>query len=746
MYTIFADGECIYSDVTPLETCKVVNPKLKLADSAAGSLELTLPPGNAGYNLVKRLTTDIVVYENDEELWEGRILEETIDFWKRKIIYCEGELAYLNDTIQPPHQYSVSDTTITSFLTDLLAVHNSKVPENRQFQIGIVTVIDGDQIDDDDAINRFTNYESTLECINTKLVEKLGGHLRVRHQNGVRYLDYLKDYPGSTSQEIQFGSNLLDFSTNFTAENIATVIIPRGARLDESPIEGLEAYLTVESVNEGSIYVASEAGLRQYGRVETVVDWENVTNANTLLTKAQKYLTDEQFNEMELTISAVDLHYLNPAIESIKLLDQVHCVSYAHTMPDEMYTDWNNVTEGHELKVNDRVTYEGNLYKVIQDHSKSTSLVPTTAYEYFEMVFAGKILDKMFPVTEIEMDLSDPSQTIYTMGTKVNLSLTQASSKTNSDLINQINSIPSKSSILEAARKNAFNILTGTEGGYVSFDKNADDQIIDIKITNQLEEERSTKKWLWNQGGLGYMERTNPSDNWQTVKTAITMDGGIVAERVTAGRLYGQTVEGAKIAGSEIGNGDNADTTTINILAPSGIRLAFGSKAAWQNGCNVITSSSNRNCHDGFGTKRLGTNDGCFLHWETVRRWDEGQGVYGDEAVFVAPSDRRLKENIQDIDPEKIRQLFLKLNMVQFSFKQDTINHRIRYGLIAQDTEKVLEEVGLTKEDMVHDRGDGYLKIEYEQVERLAIQAVKDLYQRVEELEREIDILKKEDK
>lgn len=75
MYTIFADGECIYSDVTPLETCKVVNPRLKLADSAAGSLELTLPPGNAGYNLVKRLTTDIVVYENDEELWEGRILE-----------------------------------------------------------------------------------------------------------------------------------------------------------------------------------------------------------------------------------------------------------------------------------------------------------------------------------------------------------------------------------------------------------------------------------------------------------------------------------------------------------------------------------------------------------------------------------------------------------------------------------------------------------------------------------------------
>lgn len=475
----------------------------------------------------------------------------------------------------------------------------------------MVTVTDGDQVDDNDAINRFTNYETTLDCINSKLVAKLGGHLRVRHQNGVRYLDYLKDYPGSTNQEIQFGSNLLDFSTNFTAENIATVIVPRGARLDESPIDGLEAYLTVETVNDGSIYVASEAGLRQYGRVETVVDWENVTNPNTLLTKAQKYLTDEQFNEMELSISAFDLHYLNPSIDSIKLLDQVHCVSYAHQMPDEMYTDWDNLSDGYKLKVNDRILYEGNLYKVLQDHDKSASLVPSTAYEYFEMIFAGKILDKMFPVTEIEINLSDPSQTIYTMGTKVNLSLTQASSKTNTDLVNQINSIPSKSSILEAARKNAFNILTGMEGGYVSFDKNADDQIIDIKITDQLEEENSTKKWLWNQGGLGYMERDNPSDDWSTVSLALTMDGSIVAERVTAGTLTGQTVQGATINGGSI-NGSRFSSQSLgggSTLIQGGIVLINNTDDCYLK----IQSASNPTHYVTFGAE----------HW-TVAREDQG--------------------------------------------------------------------------------------------------------------------------
>lgn len=569
MYTIFADEICIHSDVTPLESCKVIRPKLTLADSAAGSLEFTLPPGNAGYDVVRRLTTNIIVYENEEEIWRGRILEENVDFWKRKFIYCEGELAFLNDTIQPPCKYSVTDTTITTFLTDILAIHNSKVATDRQFQIGMVTVTDGDQQDDDDAINRFTNYESTLECINDKLVKRLGGHLRVRHQNGVRYLDYLKDYPGNTNQEIQFGSNLLDFSTNFTAENIATVIIPRGERLDESPIEGLEAYLTVESVNEGSIYVESEAGLRQYGRIETVVDWDNVTDPNVLLSKAQKYLTNEQFNEMELSISAFDLHYLNPSIDSIKLLDQVHCFSYAHTMPDEMYTDWNNLSDGTPLKVNDTVLYTGCLYRVLIDHEKSASIVPVTSYEYFEMTYSAKILDKYFPVSKIEMYLDDPSQTTYTMGTKVNLSLTQASSKTNSDLVNQINSIPSKSSILAAAKQNTFNILTGADGGYVTYKYNAQNQPTEIRIMDTLEESDATKKWVWNENGLGFMQRENPGEEWEAsdVSVALTMDGNLLART----GVIGSDSDAWSIGAHSIYNGTNSieDTTTNGVYVGS---------------------------------------------------------------------------------------------------------------------------------------------------------------------------------
>ena len=49
MYSIYADGVCIYNDVFSLDDMKVVNPKLTLEDSAAGSLEMALPHTNKAY-------------------------------------------------------------------------------------------------------------------------------------------------------------------------------------------------------------------------------------------------------------------------------------------------------------------------------------------------------------------------------------------------------------------------------------------------------------------------------------------------------------------------------------------------------------------------------------------------------------------------------------------------------------------------------------------------------------------------
>ena len=239
--------------------------------------------------------------------------------------YCEGELAFLNDSTQPQAEYH--NMTVRGFLQALIDIHNAKVGDNRKFTLGAATVTDSN-----DSLYRYTNYEKTIECINEKLIDKLGGHMRVRKERGVRYLDYLEDYPNTNSQVIRFGENLMDFTKNWDMSEFATVILPLGNRLEESEIEALEEYLTVESVNDGSKYVQSANAVKTYGWIEKVVHWDNVSTPSVLLSKAQRYLSEIQFDEMTIELKALDMNYLNVQSEEIKLLDKVKVISKPHGM------------------------------------------------------------------------------------------------------------------------------------------------------------------------------------------------------------------------------------------------------------------------------------------------------------------------------------------------------------------------------------------------------------------------------
>lgn len=541
MYEIWADDQLIYSDVTPLETVKVVNPKLTLADSAAGQLDMSLPPINVGYESIKRMTTDITVKCDGEWLWSGRVLQDDYDFWNNRKMVCEGEIAFLNDSIQPPAKYSVENTTIESFFYALIDIHNEQVGENRRFLKGMVTVTDGDQQDDDDAINRFTNYETTLECINDKLLSRLGGHLRVRHADGGRYLDYISDDTLDTnSQVVRFGVNLLDFSKNIDMSQLSTAIVPRGHRLEEESdveIEGLEPYLTVKSLpqetehneeteqdevwhDNGSIFVKNPTAVNNFGWICAVVDWDAVTIAENLYNKAVKYLKDEQYEKMTLEIKAVDLKYLNYNEDRIKFLSKLRCISEPHGM----------------------------------DHT--------------------------FIVSKIEIDLANPGNCYYTLGTDVQLSLTQSTSKVNSEVQAQIDKLPSKSEMLRAAEHNAYIMISGATNSYVHFIPGVDENgkssgIQRIEVTDgptydaDADHDESTStdpfpdslnRWIWTVGGLGHIGREDYEDAWEDISemdVAMQMNGAIVADMITAGhmncdRLDGGTIDGQLINGCTI--------------------------------------------------------------------------------------------------------------------------------------------------------------------------------------------------
>lgn len=161
-----------------------------------------------------------------EEIWEGRILSENGDFKNRRVIYCEGELAYLNDTRQPPVVYT--NVSFRTYVDKIIAVHNSKASYNRKFVVGTTWEPTKRKDSDEDVeTTHTTNFETTLELLNN-LVNDYGGHLRVRKHNGVRYIDWLEDFPTTSNQTIRFGKNLLDFTKTYDLSNMCTALYPTG--------------------------------------------------------------------------------------------------------------------------------------------------------------------------------------------------------------------------------------------------------------------------------------------------------------------------------------------------------------------------------------------------------------------------------------------------------------------------------------------------------------------------------------
>lgn len=434
MYRVYCNNSPLY-DLRD-EDLVLISPIVKIGENTAGSFEFSILPKHPHYEEVNELTSVITAYDGDEEIFCGRVVEITKDLYNRKKVICEGELAYFNDSIQRPARYQ--GLTVRGYLETLVNIHNQQVKNqgiDKTFKVGAVTVQDKN-----DYIYKYTNWESTLEVIKTDLLKTYGGYLRIRKENGVRYLDYLADYPNTNTQVIEFGSNLLDFTHDMVASDIVTAVIPLGARLEDvTEVEGLDAYLTIKDVNGGVDYVYSQEAVKSYGWIFKTVKWDDVHVADNLLKKGKEYLTDIQFAQITLTVSAVDLHMLHVDMERIKVLDEI------------------------------RVTSSPNG------------------------------LDRFFPVSEMTIYLDKPSNNKLTLGTSY--SKNSLSTKTESNMTSikdKIDSLPNKSEILEEARENASQLIHSATNGHVV--TTANEQL----IMDTADKKTARKLWRWNLNGLGY--------------------------------------------------------------------------------------------------------------------------------------------------------------------------------------------------------------------------------------------------
>lgn len=132
----WVDKACIYDPGDITGTKKLISPALTREVGKAGSLEFTLPLGNVAHSALQKLMTVVEVQQDGKQIWQGRVMSHEQDFRVRQKVYCEGEMAYLNDSGAAP--YSARNVSFSQFLEWICANHNAQVDPFKAFTPGKV--------------------------------------------------------------------------------------------------------------------------------------------------------------------------------------------------------------------------------------------------------------------------------------------------------------------------------------------------------------------------------------------------------------------------------------------------------------------------------------------------------------------------------------------------------------------------------------------------------------------------------
>ena len=322
MIQLYVDDGLVY-DSRVKETA-LLGLRAQLGLNKGGAATIVLPPTHPAYNDFISYRSVVTIYRDGVLRFRGRALYPTDDFNLIRTITCEGERCFLRDGIHRPHQYH--DTPANIF-TRVVGLYNAQVESFKQFVVGTIDGISNDPImlENDEA----ETFATTLD----KLVELCGGYIIfTTNHEGRRVINWYASINYSSSQTIEFGGNLVDFSRTTSNTDLATVIVPYGAK-----DENTGARLTIASVNGGLDFIKDDEAVALRGIVAKAVYWDEILTPEALLVKAQQYLNSSKNILSSLELTAIDLSLLDQNIDSFMIGDTIKVTSRPHGVDGELY-------------------------------------------------------------------------------------------------------------------------------------------------------------------------------------------------------------------------------------------------------------------------------------------------------------------------------------------------------------------------------------------------------------------------
>ncbi len=291
----------------------IYNDKLTLEINKAGNFEFTMLSEHPNYNVIFPMVSIVKIYQDQDWIFTGRVTDCNKDFYKCKLIYCEGVFSYLCDSIVRPYTWNGATR---EYIMKRINDHNAAVEEQKRFEIGVLLSEESQlQIE-------CKNYPSTMEDMQNNLNAEKGLHMEVEEKkDGRLYLNCTKEILHENSQEICFGENIIDLDERINGTTVKTVMIGIGG--------------VNKAGNQITAVVENAEAIQEFGRIEGKKEFPDIVNREELTRLTGEYLKSILEMSRTIEVQAIDLNMVNSDIEKLRL-GYVHVRSEPHGIQSKM--------------------------------------------------------------------------------------------------------------------------------------------------------------------------------------------------------------------------------------------------------------------------------------------------------------------------------------------------------------------------------------------------------------------------
>lgn len=303
---VYLDELCIYDSADQGRTMLAGSVVKTLNE--AGYAEVTLP-----YDYDFQYEIDVIPLrtlvrivreagvEDDPLLFRGRLLSVRDSLYGSKTLVCEGELAFLKDSVIRPQTFT---GTLYQIFAGILSRHNGQVEAWKRFLAGACTVTT-----EESSPSITVNEATSTSAVFAQLISTYGGYIAFETdaETGYRVITWHGSDLGTSSQEIRLGVNLMDYASDLAVSDFANRVIPYGKRVNDNRV-------TI-SVG-GHDYVEDTASQAVYGVIARAVEFDDVETPAVLEQRAREYLARSVVMARTISLSALDLSVLSTTAQT----------------------------------------------------------------------------------------------------------------------------------------------------------------------------------------------------------------------------------------------------------------------------------------------------------------------------------------------------------------------------------------------------------------------------------------------